>query len=142
MTEIGNILATKNFSGSGSLVNINIKGCGCGCNESNSTGNGSTPDGPPGNNTNNTQCPDLNNVLLDGKSYEFFQYTLINKKHSKFYLGSSSLNAQTPLHPKFADKYFGYPKANLSNFYGGAFYIQRTCKNPITTNITQWTYNK
>jgi len=125
------------------LVNINIKGCGCGCNESNSTGNGSTPGGPPGNNTNNTQpnCTSPNNVLLDGKSYEFFQYTLINKKHSKFYLGSSSLNAQTPLNPKFADKYFGYPKANLSNFYGGAFYIQRTCKNPITTNITQWTYN-
>ena len=44
--------------------------------------------------------------------------------------------------PKFADKYFGYPKANLSSFYGGAFYIERTCQNPITTNITEWTYNK
>lgn len=28
------------------------------------------------------------------------------------------------------------------NFYGGAFYIQRICSLPITTNITQWTYNK
>jgi len=31
------------------------------------------------------------------------------------------------LNPKFADTYFGYPKVNLLNFYGGAFYIQRTC---------------
>jgi hypothetical protein len=118
LSSIENTLASKNFT-NGSLVNINI-GCGCGCNKSNSTNN-DTPGNLP--NVTQTNCTDPNNVLGDGKSYEFFQYTLINKKHSKFYLGSSSLNSQAPLSPKFADKYFGYPKTNLLNFYGGAFYI-------------------
>jgi hypothetical protein len=46
------------------------------------------------------------------------------------------------LNPKFADTYFGFPKVYPLNFTGGAFYIQRTCKNPFTTNITQWKYDK
>ena len=135
ITSIENILATKNIS-SGSLVNINVNCCGCGCNNSNNSNNTNSTNPPGGLPNNQTNCTDPKNVLISGKSYEFFQYTLINKKHSKFYLGSSSLNSQVPLSPKFADKYFGYPKANLLNFYGGAFYIQRTCKNPITTKIT------
>ena len=118
MNSIQNSLTKNNFTG-GSLVKINIGMCGC-CNNTNSSGN-NTPGNLP--NVTQTNCTDPNNVLISGKSYEFFQYTLINKKHSKFYLGSSSLNSQAPLSPKFADKYFGYPKTNLLNFYGGAFYI-------------------
>ena len=91
LTSIENLLATKNFTNGGSLVNINIHGCGCGCNHSNNNTNNTNPGGLP-NNT-QTNCTDPNNVLSSGKSYEFFQYTLINKKHSKFYLGSSSINS-------------------------------------------------
>jgi hypothetical protein len=88
INSIENKLLSSNFT-NGSLVNINI-GCGCGCNHSNNSN--STP---PGNLPNTTQenCTDPNNVLVDGKGYEFWQYTLINKKHSKFYLGSSSVNS-------------------------------------------------
>ena len=87
INSIENKLSNSSFT-NGSLVNINI-GCGCGCNKTNNT----IPD--PGNPGNITQenCTDPNNVLKDGKAYEFWQYTLINKKHSKFYLGSSSVNS-------------------------------------------------
>ena len=88
INSIENKLSNSSFT-NGSLVNINI-GCGCGCNHSNGTNN--TDPGIPGNTT-QENCTDPNNVLKDGKAYEFWQYTLINKKHSKFYLGSSSVNS-------------------------------------------------
>ena len=69
MTIIENLIATKNFTSGSSLVNININGCGCGCNKSNGTNN-TTPGGLP--NVTQTNCTDPNNVLADGKSYEFF----------------------------------------------------------------------
>ena len=68
MTSIENTLTKNNFTG-GSLVKINIGMCGC-CNNTNHSGNST----PPGNLPNDTQtnCTDPNNVLVDGKSYEFF----------------------------------------------------------------------
>ena len=67
LSSIENTLASKNFT-NGSLVNIKIGG-GCGCKNGNNSNN-DTPGVLP--NDTQTNCTDPNNVLADGKSYEFF----------------------------------------------------------------------